>query len=241
MNRFAHVLEAYQRFDPSGWVGVYRFLPVWAGLLLVALGVVLLIFGGGNWFRLVAGPMAALAGLFWGPVVALRLGVAAVTPTISMAVAGVLGLGGFLFPPLAVFLAVGLPVGLFAGQLAGPSDWFLGFVPAFLVAGMFASLLHRHVGAIVASIVGAWLLVIGMLSALYLVGGVVEAVTAQPWGVIVAAALFALAGSIYQLAARPPPEEHEQRIMEEHRERQRLKEKKALEERWSNYSSNRDK
>ena len=55
----------------------------------------------------------------------------------------------------------------------------------------------------------------------------------QPWGLIIAAGLFAMAGSVYQIAVRPSPEEAER----QHAERQRLKlrkaELKATEKRWS--------
>jgi hypothetical protein len=134
---------------------------------------------------------------------------------------------------------VGIPVGMIAGQIAGTSDWFLGFLPAFLVGGTLGVVLHRHIGAVLASALGAWILVIGMLSSLHQLGTVVSTVAQQPWGVIIAAAFFAVAGAIYQVAVRPTPEESERVKQERARLKKRLQEKRALEKRWSNYSNDR--
>ncbi len=94
------------------------------------------------------------------------------------------------------------------------------------------AVLHRVVGAVVASLVGAWLLIIGALAALHQFGGLVAAVANQPWGVLIAAALFALAGSVYQIAVRPSPEEQERLRAEKERLKLRKAEQKALEKRW---------
>lgn len=238
MRDLSLALRAYQSFDPSAWVGVYRLIPVWLGIVMAGLGLVLLLFGGGRAFRVVAGPLGALVGLLWAPVLAARLQVVA-PPSLPLASALVLAAVGFAFPPAVVFVAMGLPAGLLAGQLAGPEDWFLGFVPGFLLCGTVAALLQRYVGAVASSLAGAWILVLGMLSLLYPLGGAAEAVAAKPWGVIIAAALFALAGSIFQLAGRPPAEEIGRRELDERRERQRAREKAELEQRWSNYTANR--
>lgn len=239
MSEWAQVLEAYQTSNPAGWVGVYRFLPIYAGILLAGLGVVLLLFGGGRAFRVVAGPMGALVGLLWAPVVFDKLGLTLAPKVVSTISAAGLGAMGFLFPPGAVFFAFGLPVGFLAGQLAGQSDWLLGFVPGFLVTGMVAAVFHRHIGAVASSLAGGWILAIGLLATLHMVPGLPEAVAAQPWGVIVAAVLFGVAGSVYQLAARPPPDEAERMKLEKRRAKRTEAEKKALEERWANYSSRR--
>jgi hypothetical protein len=60
---FFEALKAYQTYNPQGWVGLYRVLPMWAGILFCVLGLSLLLFGGGRAFRLVAGPVGALIGL----------------------------------------------------------------------------------------------------------------------------------------------------------------------------------
>jgi hypothetical protein len=229
-------VSAYRSFDPAGWVSLYRHLPMWGGIIAVAVGVVLLLFGGGKAFRLVAGPIGAVAGSLWAPVIVGKLGITGAEGRVGVIAAVLLAGIGFAFPPGVVFFAFGLPAGLFAGEMAGSADWLLGFVPAFLLVGALAAAVHRHIGAVAASLAGAWLLVIGMLAALHQVGGLVEAVASQPWGVIVAAALFAVAGSVYQLAVRANPEEAEALRLERLRAKKKLEEKKALEKRWANYS-----
>jgi hypothetical protein len=88
-------------------------------------------------------------------------------------------------------------------------------------------MLRRQVAAILSSMLGAWLLVIGALAALHPFGGLATAMASQPWGLIVAAGLFALAGSVYQIAVRPSQELERQRAM------LRKTEQTALETRWS--------
>src|SRR5690349_14257378 len=123
-------LKTYQRFDPSGWVGIYKLLPMWAGIACCVLGLLLLLFGGGRLlFRIVAGPIGALMGYLWTGTVTMKLGMADTDPRLPSLVAVTLLALGFLFPPAITFVGVGLPVGLVAGQIAGPNDFMLGFVP----------------------------------------------------------------------------------------------------------------
>ena len=231
MEQYLQALKVYQTFNPSGWVAIYRLLPMWAGIIACAVGLALLLFGGGRLFRVLAGPLGALIGLAWTGVVMTKfgLGMDPRNPTIA---ALVLMLLGFLFPPAIVFLGVGIPVGLLGGELAGPGDYLVGFVPGLLLGGLVAAVLHRHVSAILSSLVGAWLLVIGALAALHQFGGLVTAMANQPWGLIIAAGLFALAGSVYQIAVRPSPEEAERQEAERQRLKQRKAEQKALQKRW---------
>ena len=231
MEQYLQALKVYQTFNPSGWVAIYRLLPMWAGIVACAIGLGLLLFGGGRLFRVLAGPLGALIGLAWTGVLMAKfgLGMDPRNPTIA---ALVLMLLGFLLPPAIVFLGVGIPVGLLGGELAGPADYLVGFVPGLLLGGLVAAVLHRHVSAILSSMVGAWLLVIGALAALHQFGGLVTAMANQPWGLIIAAGLFALAGSVYQIAVRPSPEEVERQEAERQRLKQRKAEQKALQKRW---------
>jgi hypothetical protein len=229
---FIQALKAYQTFNPPAWVGIYRLLPMWAGILCCVLGVSLLLFGGGRAFRIVSGPVGAIMGLAWTSVLGSKFGLEITDARVPSLIAAGLALVGFIFPPVITFLGVGIPLGLAAGRLAGPSDFFLGFAPALVVGGLMGAILHRVVGAMVASIIGGWLLTIGALAALHQFGGLVTAVASQPWGVIIAAGLFALAGSVYQIAVRPSPEELEKLRAEKERLKLRKAEQKALEKRW---------
>lgn len=232
MEAFIQALKAYQDYNPQGWVAIYRLLPMWAGIVCCALGLLLLFFGGGRVFRFVAGPVGAIMGFAWTSVIAGKLGLTGLDPRLPSFVAAVLALVGFVFPPAIAFLGVGIPLGLVAGQIAGTQDFLLGFIPTLLIAGLVGAIAHRAVGAVVSSVVGAWVLVIGALAALYQFVGLVTTVANQPWGVIIAAGLFALAGSVYQIAVRPSPEEADKIRAEKERLKLRKAEQKALEKRW---------
>ncbi|MCP3142850.1 hypothetical protein [Pyxidicoccus xibeiensis] len=232
MEGLIQALRAYQTFNPSGWVGIYRLLPMWAGIVCCVVGVTLLLAGGGRLFRVLAGPIGAVLGLWCTRVVATKLGLPEFTPHLPTIVAAVLLALGFLFPAAITFLGLGVPLGLIAGQIAGPQDFLLGFAPGFIIGGLVGALLHRPVSVLVASAVGGWVLVIGALAALHQFGGLVAAVASRPWGVIVAAALFAIAGAVYQLAVRPSPEDADKLRAEKERLKQRQAEQRALEKRW---------
>jgi hypothetical protein len=231
VEQYLQALKVYQTFNPSGWVAIYRLLPMWAGIVACIVGLALLLYGGGRLFRVLAGPLGTFIGLAWTTVLMTKFG-QSTDPRNPMIVAIVLTLLGFLFPPAIIFLGVGIPVGLLGGELAGPNDYLLGFAPGLLLGGLVAAVLHRQVSAILASLVGAWMLVIGALAALHQFGGLVTAMASQPWGLIIAAGLFALAGSVYQIAVRPSPEEAERQEAERQRLKQRKAEQKAVEKRW---------
>ncbi|MFP2963453.1 hypothetical protein ACLEPN_38365 [Myxococcus sp. 1LA] len=231
MEGLLQALGAYQTFNPPGWVAIYRLLPMWAGIVCCVAGVTLLVAGGGKMFRVLAGPIGAVLGLLWTPILVMKLGLPDVTRMATIAAAVLMALG-FLLPTAITFLGVGVPLGLLAGQIAGQQDFLLGFAPGFIIGGLVGAMLQRAVAAMVASAVGAWMLVIGALAALHQVGGVVQAVASKPWGVIIAAGLFAVAGAVYQLAVRPSPEEADKLRGERERLKQRQAEQHALEKRW---------
>lgn len=233
MDAYLQALKAYQTFNPSGWVAIYRLLPMWAGIVCCVLGITLLLVGGGRFFRALAGPLGMLIGLAWTGVLVTKLGIPGWDPRFTTVAAAALALLGFVFPPAIVYLGVGIPVGLLGGEIAGPGDFVIGFAPGLILGGVVAAVLHRQVAAILSSMVGAWLLVIGALAALHQFGGLVTAMASQPWGLIIAASLFALAGSVYQIAVRPTPQEAERQHAERQRLKQRKAEQKALEKRWS--------
>jgi hypothetical protein len=236
---FLRAAEAYQRFDPAGWVSLFRIFPAWAGGLLIVLGVLMMLFGGGKLFRLVAGPVGAGVGFLWAPIIAAKLGYApqaAQARTIAtITIAGM----GFLFPPAATFFAFGVPIGILCGDMAGVNDWLLGFIPGFFFGGMVAVAAHRYIGAIVSSTLGAWILMLGVLAALHPFTGLVESVAQQPWGVLIAALLFAIAGCVYQLFVQLSPEAREGLKQEKKKAKKKLADAKAVEKRWSNYSKDK--
>ncbi len=238
MDELLKAVEPYQRWDPQGWVAVHKVLGTALAAGLVAAGVLMLLFGSGRLFRVVAGPIGALVGFLWAPMLANRFGFASAAPQIrAVATAGLFGLG-ILFPPAATFFAAGVPAGLVAGEIAGMSDWPLGFIPGFVVVGALGVAMHRYISTVLSSAVGSWCLVIGALG-IAPKAGWVGPVAAQPWGLLLAALLFALAGSVYQLFVRLSPEERDRMKAEKAQAKKKLKEKKALEDRWANYSKDK--
>lgn len=237
METLTRALEPYKHIDPQGWLGLFRLLPWWGGLLLVVLGVAMLIRGGSLLFRAVAGPLGLLIGQIWIGPLAARLGFASQQGQISMIASGVLAVLGLAVPLSAVFFGFGIPIGLVAANLAGQSDWLLGFVPAFIIGGALGVVLERPVSALLASVAGGWLLAIGLMAALVPVMPEQIGQLAELWpAVISVAACFAVAGFGYQVFVLPPPEKAAQVRRERTLAKQAAAEKKALEKRWAAYT-----
>ena len=233
MDAYLDALRAYQSFNPAGWVALYRVMPMWAGLVSGLLGIVLLLAGGGRIFRLLAGPIGAGIGFFWTPLVFTKFAIGGYDPRLANVAAAALTALGLIYPPIIVYLGVGMPLGLLGGEIAGPADYLIGFAPGFILGGLIGVVLYRQMAAILASCIGGWLLVIGAMAALHRFSGLVGVMAKQPWGIVIAAGLFALAGSIYQIAVRPSPEEAERQKSERQKLKKRKAEQKALEKRWS--------
>jgi len=228
MDNFLNALEAYQRFDPAGWVALYKQLHPWAGIAMALVGAILMFFGGGRLFRVVAGPLGAVIALAWTELVLSRLGFTGLDARIPLAVAAFFALLGFGLPPAIIYLGAGIPVGLLGGEIAGPDNYLIGFGPGFIIGGVLAVLMHRPLSALLASALGGWLLVLGAMAGLAPHTPHVATAAAQPWGVVGAAALFAVAGAVYQIVIRPPPAHDE-----EAKDGQRVDTRAALERRWS--------
>ncbi|MET0405415.1 MAG: hypothetical protein ABW123_23565 [Cystobacter sp.] len=231
MEAYLEALKAYRTFNPAGWVALYRVLPMWAGIVGGVLGLILLLAGGGRLFRLLAGPLGAAIGLAWTDVLFTKFSLA-MDSRLPGAIAATLAVLGLLYPPIIVYLGVGIPLGMLGGEIAGPNDFIVGFAPGVILGGLIGVVLHRQVSSIIASCIGGWLLVIGAMAALHRFSGFVGIMAKQPWGIVIAAGLFALAGSIYQIAVRPSPEEAERQRSERLKLKQRKAEQKALEKRW---------
>jgi hypothetical protein len=195
----------------------------------------LLGFGGGRLFRFLGAPLGIFVGLLWGPVLIHSFMLPLPDGPVALVSAAALGLLGIFFPPGLAFFLFGIPAGLTAGHLAGPQDWFLGFFPAFLLCGTLAGLFQRYVGAIAASLPGAWLFVLGAMSALSPMGGLSERAASHPLGVIAVAGVLAVVGTVYQMAFRASPDELDRRQVESARTKRRAAEKAAVEKRWSGY------
>ena len=239
MEQIQSAFEPYRHLDPIGWVGVFRFLPVWGGLISILVGTLMLLFGGRQLFRVVAGPLGALIATVWAGPLAQRLGFGSSLRQITLVATIGLLMAGLLWPPLVVFCAFGIPAGLVGGQIAGPNDWILGFGPGFLLGGAAGLLMHKLVGSILSAAVGAWVAVLGILSTLNPFVSAVGWLAANPIAVLSVAGCFAVAGAVFQIFVRPSEEEATARRLEKSIARKKLKEQKATEERWAKYNSSK--
>lgn len=237
METLQSALEPYRHLDPVGWVGAFRFLPVWGGLVAAAVGVLMMLFGGRRLFRIVAGPLGAAIGGIWAATIAARMGFGSAAKQVSLvATFGLFGLG-LIYPPIVVFFTFGVPAGLLAGQLAGPTDWLLGFGPGFMLGGAMGVVMHRLVGAILSAAVGAWALVLGLMAALNPFLGAIGWLASNPIAVLSIAGCFAIAGMVFQIFVRPSEEEAQKLKHEKFLKKKREKEEKEQEARWAKYSS----
>ncbi len=235
MDQLTRALEPYQHLDPHGWVGVYRFLPLWGGVTALAVGVLMAMFGGRRLFRLVAGPLGAFVGQAWAAPLTVRFGFGAYASQATLASTIILAGAGFVWPPIVVFFAFGVPAGLIGGQLAGHNDWILGFGPGFVLGGALGLVMNRLVGVILSAIVGGWVAVLGLMATLNPFTSLVSRVAGTPITVISLAACVALAGGVYQLFVRPTEEAAKARQVEDALAKRRAKEQKAAEARWNRY------
>ena len=240
MEQLTSALEPYQRLDPQGWVGAFRFLPLWGGAVALVLGVLMALFGGRRLFRLVAAPLGALIAQIWAATLATHLGFGNNARQIVLGATVVLALAGLAWPPVVVFFAFGVPAGLIGGQLAGNADWFLGFGPGFLLGGGLGVVMHRLVGAILSAALGAWLAVLGLLAVLHPFISAVNWLAANPVFVICVAACFAIAGGVFQIFVRPSEEEARAKRIEGKLNKRKAREQKALEARWEKYKQRSD-
>lgn len=240
MEQLERAFEPYRHLDPIGWVGIFRFLPLWGGLLAVAVGVLMLLYGGRRLFRLVAGPLGALIGMVWTAALVQRLGVGGSVRFITNTASLTLLVLGFAWPPIVVFFAFGVPLGLAGGQMAGTADWLLGFLPGFVVGGALGVVFERVVSAVVSAAVGAWVAVLGLMAALNPFLVPIGWLAAKPVAVLSVAGCFAVAGVVFQLFVRPSEEEAEKRKHEKFLAKKRAKEQAEQERRWAKYTTRRE-
>lgn len=231
MSNFFQAFTAYQSFDPAGWVAAFLHLPLWAAIVCIGVGAALLAAGSGATFRLIAAPLGLATGLLWTGPTMIGFGVEHPPQLAAMVGLGLMLLG-LAFPSGLLFFALGLPLGVTGGKIAGPADFVLGFAPGFLLGGVIGAAAHRTVGAVLSSILGGWMLTLGLLALAAPFGGFAHRAAAHPWLVLGFAGLLAVGGGFYQIFMRPSPEEAEKLRREKLREAQRLAEKAELERRW---------
>jgi hypothetical protein len=150
-------------FDPARFVALAHELPLPVGVALVIAGLVACLFGGRRYlFRLVLAPMAIAAALALAPKAAPLVHLA--PKLASYLAAGLAGGAAVLFPPLVLFVAFGALGALVGAELAGQQDYWIGFIPGFVLGGALSIVLHRVVAVVVSSLIGAAMFVLGLLT-----------------------------------------------------------------------------
>jgi hypothetical protein len=193
-------LSVFRTPDPAAWLSLATRLPLALALLATVLGALLLLAGGGKAFRVIAAPLGALLGLLWGEALAGPLGLGGNETALALGAALVLFGLVALAPSVVVAIAFGAPVGLAFGGLVGNTGFLLGFVPAALLAGAVAAVLHRPLRVLVAAAMGGALLLLGALRLLQNVPAVAALAKNHATWLLAAAAAVAFAGAVVQLA-----------------------------------------
>lgn len=194
-------LSVFRSPDPVAWLSLAARLPWAVAALATLVGALLLVAGGGKAFRFIAAPLGALLGLLWGEALAGPLGLGGNETALAIGASVVLFGLGALAPSAVVAIAFGAPVGLAFGGLVGNTGFLLGFIPAALLAGAVAAVLHRPLRVLVAAAMGGALLLLGLLRLFQSVPAVTALAKDHAAWVLAAAAAVAFAGAVVQLAA----------------------------------------
>lgn len=228
MEAFLEFLAPLRTLDPAAWVRLAHRIPAPAALFLCLGGLAAALFGEGRWFRLVGAPLGFLAGIVAGPTLAGHLHW---QPTAATTVAaGVLAVAGGAFPPAVIFVSVGLCGALFGAALVEDTDFWLGFLPGFILAGSAAMLALRPIEAVLSSFFGGFLLVWG---ALRLTGVDLSAAPIVALGAVAAATVL---GTAFQLKVRRTVEEVEADHTQDALDAQRRREDEERARRFAEYS-----
>src|SRR5271169_140743 len=191
-------LSVFRSSDPSAWLSLSRRVQWVMAAAAAMLGAFLLVAGGGKAFRVIAAPVGALLGLLWGEALAGPLGLAGSETALAIGAAVVLFCIGALAPSVVVAIAFGAPVGLAFGGLVGNTGFLLGFVPAALLAGAVAAVLHRPLRVLLAATMGGALLLLGLLRLLQGVPAVMALARTHAVWLLVGAGAVAFAGAVVQ-------------------------------------------
>jgi hypothetical protein len=193
-------LSVFRTSDPATWLSLSARLPWVLALAAALVGGFLLVAGGGKAFRVIAAPVGAVLGLLWGEALAGPLGLSGSETALAIGAAFVLFGVGALAPSVVVAIAFGAPVGLAFGGLVGNTGFLLGFVPAALLAGAVAAVLHRPLRVLVAATTGAALLLLGLLRLLQDFPVVTALARTHALWLLAGAGAVAFGGAVVQLA-----------------------------------------
>jgi len=226
----------YGQWSLQAWLETLFYWPLWGAALAIALGLCFLTVGQGFVFRLVAALMGAVIGFAWSKPVIHQLALPDFANS-EQVYAVLLGIVGLSIPEAVLFLILAIPAAFACVAYLGLKNPLLGFVPAFLVGGALGLILKNHIRAFIASALGAWMLVLGILASFYRLGWISNRVLENPWAILGAIALLALSGTFFQLNFYGKKQRRARRKAEKVRLKTLAEDKAALEQKWSNYSS----
>ncbi|MCL2178260.1 MAG: hypothetical protein FWC28_07100 [Proteobacteria bacterium] len=226
----------YGQWNPQAWLETLLHWPFWGAVLATALGLCFLIVGQGFAFRLVMALMGALIGFAWSQPV-IRLLALPDFANSEQVYAVLLGIVGMSTPEAVLFLILAIPSAFACVAYLGLKNPLLGFVPAFLVGGAIGLILKNHIRAFIASALGAWMLVLGILAGLYQRGWISKRVLENPWAILTTIAFLTLGGTFFQMSFYGKKQQRAQRKAEKARLQTFAEDKAALEQKWSSYAS----
>ncbi len=190
------LLDRLIALDPGALPLLGQRVPLWAGILLAALGLALLIAGSRKSLRrAVAALVGVAAGWYLVPAATRTLGVPFAHS--AWVGAGALGVAGLLQPWLLAVVAGGLGGGLLALHF-WPGQLLRAALPGLVVGGGVAAVLRRPCLTLAATALGAALSAVGATSIL-LRTPAAGPVLAYPIVLLVAAGLLFICAAAYQL------------------------------------------
>lgn len=235
----ASAWDALHRLDAAAWVGLSKFFSLPLAYGAVALGVVLVLAGSTRLFRAVAIPLGFLgAHITLTAVARFPVGLLASLPeVVGILLAVALASAGALWPKVSTAGSAGIVFFGVASLYVGRSDvWWLAFTPG-LVGITLGMVLHRHVAAVLSSLLGAGPLALGVLRlAQEWAPDLATRAAAAPWLCVLSAGAVAFAGTIFQVVWIPSPEKAAVDKLKKVEARRLKRDKKDVESRWAQYS-----
>lgn len=226
-------------FDATAFVALAKDLPLFLALAMTVAGLITCLLGGRPVvLRLIMTPVAALVAFALAPRAA---GFVHLAPKMaSYVAAGLAGLAAAVWPPIVLFVAFGALGATIGGELAGEADYWLGFIPGFLLGGVVAIVVNRIVAVIVSSLIGAALFVLGLLglSTYTPLGPMLFGAPVLSLGLTGCVAIAAMA---FQFKFTPNEEEAAQRRADKVKDKELKVEDKARAKRFKKYDKQANK
>ena len=241
MNAFFHALvdslQPFHHLQPAGWFAWRALFGPRTALAAAALGLFCLVVGSrAGVFRFVAVPLAALLGVALSPsVLALTHGTAIPDRAIALGLPLALGLLAGFVPHTVAFVSLGALGALAGMSVVSEHELLVGAVPGFFFAGVLGVVFAGVVDAVAAAAFGAMLLTGGFMQA-FPSGPLYRLLVAAAWAPAALALALTAVGAGLQLWLWSDPEARSKKRVEEREKKQRAKEARTRDARFSNYA-----